>query len=158
MDDSHKANQSNLDTELTQLPAVTSVIPHRAPFLFLDHISFCEHRQIIGQYRFTKQQDIFKGHFPDRPIVPGVLILEGAAQTLAYWALLHHPHHWVLLTGTEQAKWSHPVYPEQLLTYQIKVIKVKLGLVIANVEVYVEDNLVLNAKIKGFLQKKSSVT
>ena len=137
------------------LPSVTSVIPHRPPFLFLEKVSHCEKQKVVGHYTFLQHQEIFQGHFPERPIVPGVLLLEGAAQTLAYWALLNKPNHWVLLTGTEDAKWTHPVYPGQQITYQVLVKKAKLGLVIAEIEVWVATELALSAVIKGFLQKKS---
>ena len=137
-----------------RLPAPEAVIPHRPPMLFLNEIDRCSEEGAIGKYQFNTEDPIFDGHFPNRPIVPGVLILEGAAQTLAYWALRRSPKHIVLLTGVERAKWSHPVYPEEEIFYKIQVIKAKLGLVIADVTVQVHDQIALTARLKGYLQSK----
>lgn len=137
-----------------QLPPPTDVIPHRPPFLFVTQIIECADQLVIGVYTHPQDSSIFSGHFPNYPIVPGVLILEGAAQTLAYWALRQHPNHLVLLTGADQAKWSHPVYPKQELQYHVNILKAKLGLVVATVEVHVETKIVFTAKIKGYLQPK----
>lgn len=134
------------------LAAPIAVIPHRPPFLLLQKVLECNEQSIIGTYRFSSHDPIFNGHFPNHPIVPGVLLLEGAAQTLAYWALQKHPHHLVLLTGTDQAKWSHPVYPEQEIHYHVTILRVKLGLVIAKLTVQVLDQTVFSAKIKGYLK------
>ena len=137
-----------------KLPAPEAVIPHRPPMLFVSEIEQCSEDAAIGKYQFSAEDPIFDGHFPNRPIVPGVLILEGAAQTLAYWALRRSPKHIVLLTGVERAKWSHPVYPEEELFYKIQVVKAKLGLVIADVTVHINDHVALTARLKGYLQSK----
>ena len=135
-------------------PTPEEVIPHRAPMLFLGSITHCDEESATGHYLFDPQDPIFGGHFPDRPIVPGVLLLEGAAQTLAYWALRRASDHLVLLTGVDRAKWSHPVYPGEKVSYQVKVVKSKLGLVIADVIVHVNDKIALSASLKGYLQSK----
>ena len=140
-----------------ELPHPTKVIPHRVPFLFLDRVSLCQDMEICGHYRFTENNPIFDGHFPEQAIVPGVLILEGGAQTLAYWALSQKPNHLVLLTGVDQAKWNTQVLPEEDIIYKVKVLKIKLGLVIANLKVYVNEKEVCQAQIKGYLKSKSSL-
>lgn len=146
---------STQDFEQSILRSPEEVIPHRAPFLFLREVDFCSDLSARGRYSFSSTNPIFAGHFPERPIVPGVLILEGAAQVLAYWALLKRPHNWVLLTGVEHAKWSAPVYPDQEITYHVEVTKTKLSIVIAEVEVFCGEQRVLKATIKGFLQRRS---
>ena len=151
-------DQLSFSASGSSLPPPIEVIPHRPPMLFLDAVENCEQNSIVGRYRFRSRDPIFAGHFPEHPIVPGVLLLEGAAQTLAYWALLRHPGHLVLLTGTESAKWSQPIYPEETLHYHVTILKAKLGLVIAEVTVKVSDKIALTAKIKGFLQKPSLIT
>ena len=138
----------------TELPPPSHIIPHRTPFLFLDRVSTCQDMEVCGHYRFAHDNPIFQGHFPEQAIVPGVLILEGGAQTLAYWALSRKPNHLVLLTGVEQAKWNTQVFPEEDITYQVEILKVKLGLVMAKLKVYVNEKEVCQAKIKGYLKSK----
>ena len=130
------------------------VIPHRPPFLFLNEVTYCEGQRVVGNYVFSSQDPMFSGHFPRRPLVPGVLLIEGAAQTLAYWALLKHPEHWVLLTGVDRAKWSRTVSPDQPVEYQVEVSRAKMGLVIAQVTVLCEEETVMTALIKGYLQAR----
>ena len=137
-------------------PAPIDVLPHRPPFLFLDEVTTCEDRDVIGGYTFPSEAPFFQGHFPGYPIVPGVLLLEGMAQTLAYWALRHHPDHLVLLTGVEQAKFSRAVQPDERLRYTLKVKRARLGLVIAEGLAEIEGEGVARGVIKGFLKEKIS--
>ena len=132
-----------------------NVIPHRPPFLFLDEVTLCEERSVIGHYTFSSADPIFAGHFPQRPLVPGVLMIEGAAQTLAYWALREHPNHWVLLTGVDRAKWTRTILPEETLEYHVDITRAKMGLVIASVEVFCGGETAMTAQIKGFLQARA---
>ena len=143
---------ANKNMSSDHLAPPMEIIPHRPPFLLLDQVLECSDHFIVGTYRFANDNPIFNGHFPQQPIVPGVLLLEGAAQTLAYWALQNHPHHLVLLTGTDQAKWTHPVYPEQEIRYQVTILRAKLGLVVAEVNVQTNHRSVFSAKIKGYLK------
>ena len=60
---------------------IKSLLPHREPFLFVDSISNINLRQdITGLIKFPEDSYFFKGHFPDRPVVPGVIIIESLAQ------------------------------------------------------------------------------
>ncbi len=138
----------------SEQPSPEQVIPHRPPFLFLEQISYCGEMEIHGHYQFRQDDPIFVGHFPGYPVVPGVLILEGGAQTLAYWALQQKPDHLVLLTGIEKAKWSAQVFAEQAICYKVNIVKAKLGLVVAELSVLVADQEVCHAKIKGYLKAK----
>ena len=56
------------------------ILPHRPPFLFIDEVIECDQTRVLAVRTFRAEEDFFRGHFPDRPIVPGVLIMEALAQ------------------------------------------------------------------------------
>jgi 3-hydroxyacyl-[acyl-carrier-protein] dehydratase len=62
-------------------PLITTLIPHRPPFLWVDTIISCENGAIITEKTIPEDLDIFKGHYPDHPILPGVILCEALFQT-----------------------------------------------------------------------------
>ena len=135
------------------------VLPHRDPFLFLDQVTECTEEHVVGLRHFTEDESFFKGHFPHYPLVPGVILIEALGQTLAYWALRQHPNHWVLLTGVDRAKIMHSVIPGDTIEFRVKIIKAKMGLVIAEGTCVrlVDQKTVARAQIKGFLKPKDDL-
>ena len=139
---------------MTTLPAVTDVIPHRSPFLFVSAISECDTESATGHHTF-KDEDFFAGHFPEMPIVPGVILIEGLAQTLAYLALRQVPEGIVMLTGVDGCKVRASVKPGDRVTYQVHVQRAKLRMVIAKGVVKVGDTHILSATLKGYIAPRS---
>ena len=141
-------------------PSPKEILPHRDPFLFLDTILKCTDQEVVGQRTFTDQESFFKGHFPNNPLVPGVILIEALGQTLAYWALRKHPNHWVLLTGVEKTKIKHSVKPNETIEFRVKIMRTKMGLVVAQGVCYRESDQkeVAQAHIKGFLKAKEETS
>lgn len=129
---------------------IQDVIPHRAPFLFLSRILALEAESVVAEHTF-ENETFFAGHFPEKPIVPGVILIEGLAQALAYLALSQVPKGNVLLTGIDRCKVRSPVYPGDTVQYTVNVLKHKLGLVSAAGTVRIEDRLVLSTNLKGYI-------
>ncbi len=133
------------------LPAPTAIIPHRPPFLFVDRVLSCDDERATAERTFPADEPFFAGHFPGNPVVPGVILVEGLAQTLAYLALRQTGGGTVLLTGMEVGKIRRPVRPGETVTYAVRITRARRQVVVAEGEVTVGDARVLTATLKGFV-------
>ncbi|MFZ2831110.1 MAG: 3-hydroxyacyl-ACP dehydratase FabZ [Mesotoga infera] len=106
---------------------VMSRIPHRDPFLMVDGVIEMGTSHIKAFKDINEKLEVFKGHFPNYPIYPGVLIIEGLAQTAG--VLLLEPGSTPLFAGIERARFRGQVRPPCVLEYEVKVIQTKMGVV-----------------------------
>ncbi len=107
---------------------IRGILPHRYPFLLVDRIVELEAERIVGIKNVTANEPFFPGHFPDFPVMPGVLIVEAMAQTAGVLVLKSIPDRekkLVLLVAIENAKFRRPVVPGDQLRMEMKVIKRK---------------------------------
>ena len=105
--------------------AIQDILPHRYPFLLVDRILELEETRIVGLKNVTATEPHFQGHFPDFPVMPGVLIVECMAQTAGVLVLSQIPdrkNKVVLLTTIEGAKFRKPVIPGDQLRVEMTVI------------------------------------
>lgn len=107
-------------------------LPHRYPFLLIDGISRCEAGKSISAWKnVTVNEPHFQGHFPGRPVMPGVLIIEAMAQAggvLSYMtARDHDPDVVYYLAGVDEARFRSPVVPGDRLDIDVSVDSVKRG-------------------------------
>ena len=105
--------------------AIQDILPHRYPFLLVDRILELEETRIVGLKNVTATEPHFQGHFPDFPVMPGVLIVECMAQTAGVLVLSQIPdrkNKVVLLTTIEAAKFRKPVIPGDQLRVEMTVI------------------------------------
>ena len=106
---------------------IQSYLPHRYPFLFVDRIIELEqHKRAVGLKNVTSNEPFFRGHFPERPVMPGVLILEAMAQVagvLAFYSLGGRRGHVPLFTGIDKAKFRAPVVPGDQLRLELEVTR-----------------------------------
>ena len=136
----------------TPLPSPEEVLPHRAPFLFLEAVNSCTDDGVEGDCSFPSSLPFFEGHFPERPLVPGVLLLEAAAQLLAYWALHHHGGRYVLLTGIDRARLRTQVLADQSIQIFAIIERVRAPLVRARLRLMRNEQRVGEATITGYLE------
>mgnify|MGYP000495344834 CR=1 FL=1 len=111
---------------------IRDILPHRYPFLLVDRITEMEPDRIVGVKNVTANEPFFMGHFPDFPVMPGVLIVEAMAQVAGVLVLKDvgdRKKRLVLLASVEEAKFRRPVLPGDILTIEMKTVKRKATVV-----------------------------
>ena len=113
-----------LTMALLDIDAIRDILPHRYPFLLVDSILELEEERIVGIKNVTVNEPFFQGHFPEFPVMPGVLIVEAMAQVAGVLVLKSIPDRkskLVLLASIESAKFRRPVRPGDQLRIEMKV-------------------------------------
>src|ERR1700687_1774180 len=113
---------------LLDIQAIRDILPHRYPMLLVDSILELEEERIVGIKNVTVNEPFFVGHFPDFPVMPGVLIVQAMAQVAGVLVLKSIPdrkNKLVLLASIEQAKFRRPVLPGHQLRIEMKLTKRK---------------------------------
>src|SRR5579862_7050131 len=108
--------------------AIRRILPHRYPFLLVDRILEMDATHIVGIKNVTYNEPFFLGHFPDFPVMPGVMIVEAMAQTAGVQVLSTIPdrqNKLVFLVSVDNARFRRPVRPGDQLRIEMKVIKRK---------------------------------
>jgi 3-hydroxyacyl-[acyl-carrier-protein] dehydratase len=153
------ANTSNIQKNL-ELKDILKILPHRYPFLLVDRIIEIdlEKGYILGQKCVTFNEAFFQGHFPDAPIMPGVLILEALAQTGG--VLVHlksqSPKIAVLL-NVNNAKFRNPVKPGDVLLLKGQGVHFSSKGGKIQVEATVNNKIAVEAEIGFALVDKSQI-
>jgi 3-hydroxyacyl-[acyl-carrier-protein] dehydratase len=102
-------------------------IPHRYPFLLVDRIVEVDDHRIVGIKNVTANESFFQGHFPNHPVMPGVLICEAMAQVAAILAYISrgggNGENIFLLTGLDRVKFKRPVEPGDQLRLELVAVK-----------------------------------
>ncbi|MFP4472846.1 MAG: 3-hydroxyacyl-ACP dehydratase FabZ [Candidatus Omnitrophota bacterium] len=105
---------------------IMEVIPHRYPFLLVDRITELEAgKRAVGIKNVTANENFFTGHFPQRPIMPGVLMVEAMAQVsgLLLKSIDHHADHVGLFMSINNVKFRRPVVPGDQLVMEVEVTR-----------------------------------
>ncbi|MGC8804649.1 MAG: 3-hydroxyacyl-ACP dehydratase FabZ, partial [Candidatus Ratteibacteria bacterium] len=131
-----------------EIDDIEKIIPHRFPFLLVDRIiELEEDRRIIGIKNVSMNEWFFQGHFPGRPVMPGVLIVEAIAQAAGVLMLSKKENQGKLafFTSIEQAKFRRAVRPGDQLVMKVEVSKLKSRFGQVQGKAYVDDKVVCEA-------------
>jgi len=133
-----------------EIDAILKALPHRYPFLLVDRIlDYEKEKRIIGIKNVTFNEPFFQGHFPGRPIMPGVLIVEAMAQLGGVLLLQEHELRekgLVYLVGIDNAKFRKTVIPGDQLRIVVDVLRFKFKICKMRGEAYVNETLVAEAE------------
>ncbi len=117
---------TTVSTRALDIDAIREILPHRYPFLLVDRIEELESERVVGIKNVTVNEPFFTGHFPDYPVMPGVLIIEAMAQVAGVLVLSGIPdrkNKLVLMAGVDGAKFRKPVRPGDQLRMEMKVLR-----------------------------------
>lgn len=130
---------------------IRKLIPHRFPFLLVDKVLELEQgKRIVAIKNVTANEPFFQGHFPEYPIMPGVLIVEALAQTAGICTAEGGDGNGKLglFAGIDTMKFKRPVLPGDTLKLEAEILMNKLGVVKAKVKATVEDQVAAEGEIK----------
>ncbi len=142
---------------------IQKILPHRYPFLLVDRITALTPGESVEAYKNVSiSEPVFQGHFPDHPIYPGVMILEGMAQAggvLAFKSMdgvtqEEIENKVVYFMSIDKAKFRSPVTPGDKLVYRLTVIKNKGAIWQLDAKAYVDDKVVAQAELKAMIVDK----
>ncbi len=139
---------------------IMQILPHRYPFLLIDRVVEIVPNETITAYKnVTIAEQVFQGHFPEHPIYPGVMIIEGMAQAggvLAFKSTNDEDlsDKVVYFMSIDKAKFRIPVRPGDKLEYKISVIKHRGRIWVLNGEAYVDGKLAAQAELQAMIMDK----
>ena len=138
---------------LFDINSILNLLPHRYPFVLVDRIiDFTPGEKLTAIKNVTINEPFFQGHFPNQPVMPGVLVLEAMAQAGSFLVLnsVENPMKKnMFFSSLSEAKFRHPIVPGDQLRIEMILEKFKLGTAFLAGKGYVGDKLVAEGKLKA---------
>lgn len=128
---------------------ILSLLPHRKPFLFVDEIISADEKGSVSQHTFTENEFFFEGHFPEYPVVPGVILVETMAQAggaaLSYQKVFKEGSLFFLAT-VDKVKFRSQVRPGDTVRLEIQNLRVSPRMIKQSGKAWVKDTLAAEAE------------
>jgi beta-hydroxyacyl-ACP dehydratase FabZ len=139
---------------------IQGLLPHRYPFLLVDRVKELEPgRRIVALKNVTVNEPFFQGHFPGRPVMPGVLIIEAMAQAggvLVFKSGGPSGKPVVYMTGIDEAKFRRPVVPGDQLRFEIEVLKKRPPFWKMQGKAFVDNEMVCEAVVTAMVSEEQA--
>lgn len=135
---------------MLDIKQIQQIIPHRYPFLLIDTIDELEEgKRVVGTKNVTMNEYFFQGHFPNEPVMPGVLIIEALAQTgaVALLSMEQNKGKIAFFAAMDKVKFRQNVVPGDTLKLEVEIIKIKGPMGIGKAVAYVKDKKVAEAEL-----------
>ena len=135
---------------MINIKEIKEILPHRYPFLMIDRVEeVVEGKSAKGYKNITINENFFNGHFPDYPVMPGVLILEALAQIGAICILSMEDFKGKIgfLVGADKVRWKKQVVPGDKLDLEIEITRLKGSIGIGKGKATVDGKLVCEGEI-----------
>lgn len=136
---------------IIEIDEIMTLLPHRYPFLLVDRvIDWEEGKWLHAVKNVTYNENFFTGHFPSKPVFPGVLILEAMAQATGILAFKTHKlpdNELYYFAAVDNARFKRPVTPGDQMVIKVQFLKERRGVASFSGEVYVDDKLVCSADL-----------
>jgi len=140
-----------VEKQTMEIGEIMALLPHRYPFLLIDRVvEMTRKERIVAIKNVTVNEPHFQGHFPDYPIMPGVLMVEAIAQTGGALLLKEIPDRdekLMVFTGIEEAKFKRPVVPGDQLRITVTVLNWRSRAVKMKGEITVDGKVVCEATV-----------
>lgn len=139
---------------------IQKILPHRFPFLLIDRVTEINAGTSIKAYKnITIGEQVFQGHFPDHPIYPGVMIIEGLAQAGGVLAFksdesMDIENKVVYFMSIDECKFRSPVRPGDRLDYELEVLKHRGNVWVLCGKAFVDGKICAEAKLSAMIVDK----
>lgn len=140
---------------------IQEYLPHRYPFLLVDRVTETDGNSIVGYKNVTMNEEFFQGHFPNQPIMPGVLIIEALAQISGILGFIKNNvkpdgNSLFLFAGVEKVRFKKPVVPGDQLVLQSESLMQRANIYKYSCTALVDGQVVASAEITISHQKMSN--
>ncbi len=145
---------------LFDINAIRRMLPHRPPFLLVDRIFHCDATSVAGIKNVTMNEPFFVGHFPEEPVMPGVLIIEAMAQCSGIMVLRSVPdpeNYSTYFMKIDGVKFKHKVVPGDTLQFEIHLLEpIRRGVALVEAKAFVGETLACEAVLMAQIVKNKN--
>lgn len=144
--------QENREPKVIEVTEIMGMLPHRYPFLLVDRVTdYEEGKWLRAVKNISVNEPCFTGHFPDRPVFPGVLILEAMAQATGILAVASYgklkENELYYFAAVDNARFKRPVVPGDQLVLEVEFLTEKRGITKFTGKAYVDGKLACEADL-----------
>ena len=151
----------NLIKNTYNIQDIIKILPHRYPFVLIDRIDEVKQDEYVNAIKnVTINEPFFQGHFPNQPVMPGVLVLEAMCQAGCFLVLnsVDNPMEKnMFFSSLSDSRFRHPIIPGDQIRLEMILVKFRLGTALLEGKAYVDDKLVAEGKLKATVVDRQGV-
>ena len=142
---------------MLDIEAIKQVLPHRYPFLLIDRVvEIVPGEKVVAIKNVTANEEFFNGHFPQQPVMPGVLQIEGLAQTGAFLMAEEMEGKIPLFAAIDKAKFRRPVVPGDQIRYEVEITRKRRNICWMTGKGYVGEEVAVEAELTAMVMDREA--